>query len=117
MTFSQPMNPARAQALTSYILVLEGPDHQFGTRSIRLGSVQYNPASHSVTLQPVHRLPLHAIYQLTIVGTAPNGPASESATLLDGAKTGQPGSNAVIRIDDKLLTPPIVHRKRKANLT
>jgi hypothetical protein len=116
VTFSQPMDAARAESLAEYRLIGPGPDHKFGTKDdhrIRIRSARYNPATNSVVLRPVRRLPLHDTFQLTVKGTAPDGLTSTLGILLDGAKTGQPGSNYVARITGKLLVPPIRHRGGK----
>jgi hypothetical protein len=46
-------------------------------------------------LKPVERLSLHRKYKLTINGTAPQGVSSPAGLRLDGAGTGEPGSNYV----------------------
>jgi type VI secretion system secreted protein VgrG len=112
VTFSQPMDAARAASRTEYRLIGPGPDHKFGTKDdhrIPIRSARYNPATNSVLLRPVRRLPLHDKFQLTVKGTAPDGLTSTLGILLDGAKTGQPGSDYVARITGKLLVPPIQH--------
>ncbi|MFL5514826.1 MAG: Ig-like domain-containing protein, partial [Gemmatimonadales bacterium] len=112
VTFSQPMDAARAESRAEYRLIGPGPDHKFGTKDdhrFRILSARYNPVTNSVVLRPVRRLPLHDKFQLTVKGTAPDGLTSTLGILLDGAKTGQPGSNYVARITGKLLVPPIRH--------
>jgi hypothetical protein len=116
VTFSQPMDAARAESLAEYHLIGPGPDHKFGTRDdhrIRIRSARYNAATNSVVLRPVRRLPLHDKFQLTVKGTAPDGLTSTLGILLDGARTGQPGSNYVARITGSLLVPPIQHKGGK----
>jgi hypothetical protein len=112
VTFSQPMDAARAASRAEYRLIGPGPDHKFGTKDdhrIRIRSARYNPATDSVVLRPVRRLPLHDKFQLTVKGTAPDGLASTLGIFLDGAKTGQPGSNYVARITRKSLVLPKRH--------
>jgi hypothetical protein len=116
VTFSEPMDAARAASRTECRLIGPGPDHKFGTKDdhrIRIRSARYNPATNSVVLRPVRRLPLHDKFQLTVKGTAPDGLTSTLGILLDGAKTGQPGSDYVARITGKLLVPPIRHHATK----
>jgi hypothetical protein len=116
VTFSQPMDAVRAESRAEYRLIGPGPDHKFGTRDdyrIRIRSVRYHPATNSVVLRPIRRLPLHDTFQLTVKGTAPDGLTSTLGILLDGANTGQPGSNYVARITGKLLVPPIQHKGGK----
>jgi hypothetical protein len=118
VTFSQPMDAASVQDLANYQLVLAGPDHHFGTRddrAIRIKAVQYNTASETATIRPAHRLPLRREFQLTIVGTPPTGLKGISGLFLDGAGTGETGTNYVIVINDKLLVPPITGQPRRAS--
>ncbi len=116
VTFSRSMDAASAENLADYRLVSAGPDHRFGTRDDRavpIRSVQYDTASDTVTILPVHRLRLRQRFQLTILGTPPDGLKDTAGLFLGGARTGQAGSNYVIVITDKLLVPPIVHKARK----
>ncbi len=116
VTFNQPMDSDQAEALTNYRLVSAGPDRRFGTRDdriIRISSVQYDAASQMVTIRPAHRLPLRRRYRLTILGTAPGGLMDTAGLFLDGAGTGQQGSNYVKVITDKLLVPPFIHKAGK----
>jgi hypothetical protein len=52
-------------------------------------------------------------YQLTILGTPPAGLMDTAGFFLDGAGTGQQGSNYVTVISDKLLVPPYTHKAGK----
>ena len=116
VTFNQPMNSDQAEALTNYRLVWAGTDHRFGTRhdrAIRIRSVQYDQASGTLTIRPAHRLPLRRRYQLTILGTPPTGLKDTMEFFLDGAGTGQEGSNYVVAITDKLLVPAFVRKAGK----
>ena len=67
-------------------------------KRIAIKSAVYNPSALTVTLRPAHLLDIHAEYQLTVVGTAPNGLTDTTGKLLDGAGTGQPGSNYVASV-------------------
>jgi hypothetical protein len=116
VSFSTPMDAARAESLSNCQLVSAGSDQEFGTRddrTIHIRSVQYHSSSNSITLRPAHRLPLHVRYQLTIVSEPPDGLTSVSGLFLDGAGTGRAGSNYVARVSGKLLVPPIQHRGGK----
>lgn len=98
ITFSQPMNAARARNLAEYRLVSAGPDGRFGTsddRVIRIGSARYNAATLQVKVWPIRRLPIDGTFQLTIRGTPPSGLTDSAGLFLDGAGTRQPGSNYV----------------------
>jgi uncharacterized repeat protein (TIGR01451 family) len=91
LTFDTPLDPGRAEDLHNYQLVALGGSK----RTIRIKSAVYNATTRTVTLSPVQRLNLRKRFQLTVVGTGPSGVADSSGNLLDGQKTGQPGSNFV----------------------
>jgi uncharacterized repeat protein (TIGR01451 family) len=88
-TFDEPLDPARAQDPGNYRIVpLGGPP-----RRIRVKTAVYDVATRTVTLSPVHRLNLHRLFRLTVVGTGPSGVADASGYLLDGPSTGDPGGD------------------------
>lgn len=93
VSFDKALDPASAQDVRNYIIV--GP----GGFVIPVVSAVYNPADDSVTLLPAQRLDLHLRYQFTIVGTGPGGVKDASGNLLNGAGTGNPGSNFVTTVD------------------
>jgi len=97
INFNSPLDPSSAQNTSNYRIV--GP----GNRRIRLSSATYNSATNSVTLLTAARLNLRTTYRLTINGTAPSGLTNPEGMLLDGAGTGQPGSNYVTSITSKNL--------------
>jgi hypothetical protein len=108
------MDAASVENLANYRLVAAGPDHRFGTqddRAIRIKSVHYDAAAYTATIRPRHRLPLRRTFQLTILGSPPTGLKDTAGEFLDGAGTGQEGSNYVMIINDKLLVPPIIIHK------
>ena len=58
LTFSKPMDVARAQDPANYRLVWAGPDQRLGTpddQVIRVRRARYNPATQAVTLQLARR--------------------------------------------------------------
>ncbi|MFO0954045.1 MAG: Ig-like domain-containing protein [Isosphaeraceae bacterium] len=104
--FSAPMDAARAGSLSSYHIVLAGRDHQFGTkddRAIRIRSARYDNASHAVKLRATRCLPRGVAFRLTISGSPPGGLTDASGVFLDGAGTGQPGSDYVAIVNRKSL--------------
>jgi hypothetical protein len=106
LTFNTPMDAARAQSLAEYHLVRVGPDHRTGTkhdRAIPIRSARYDAATDTVTLRPIHRLPLRRTYMLTVLGTPPGGLTDTAGVFLDGAGTGRPGSDYVALINRKSL--------------
>jgi hypothetical protein len=94
LTFSSALDPARAQNVHNYTLTPIGPHGRLG-REIRIVSAVYNPVAQTVTLHPAIRVYLFQPYRLVVNGMAPDGLASPSGTLLDGAGNGIPGSNYV----------------------
>jgi hypothetical protein len=100
VSYSSPMDEARVQDPNNYRIV--GP----GGRVIPVVSAVYDPASQSVTLSPRERLNLHFAYQLTVVGTEPNGVTDVDGVPLDGAGTGEPGTDFVTLLTARNLVIP-----------
>ncbi|HWE37650.1 MAG TPA: choice-of-anchor E domain-containing protein [Isosphaeraceae bacterium] len=100
LTFDQAMNAAAAQDLNNYRLAEIARPEPFGLFyhkpiNIPLKSATYDAAHQTVTLVAKQHLDVHRIYQLTVNGTTATGLTSTQGVLLDGADTGQPGSNFV----------------------
>ena len=92
LTFDKPLDPTRAQILGNYqITALGGPKP-----AIRIKAALYNATTHTVTLRLARRLKPGRRFQLTVIGTGPNGVIDLAGNLLDGQKTGVPGSNFVM---------------------
>jgi hypothetical protein len=100
LTFDRALDPARAEDLANYHIA------RSNGRSIRVAAVVYDPSTLTVTIKPAKRLNLHQTYRLTVVGVAPNGLADTNGVLLDGALTGQPGSNFVATVSSRNLKLP-----------
>ncbi len=87
ITFDEALNQTSAEDLANYVLT--GPRGN----SIRVAGAFYNLAAGTVTILPARRLNIHYAYKLTIVGSVPSGVSDTAGRLLDGAYTGQPGSD------------------------
>jgi streptogramin lyase len=87
LTFDKALDPASASDPLNYTIA-----NSHG-HSVRIASIVYNPSTLTVTIAPAARLNLHRPYQLTVFGAGPSGLRDTSGNLLDGALTGQPGSN------------------------
>jgi hypothetical protein len=101
LRFSQPLDPARAENMANYIL----RDHD--SRPVTIVEADYLPDSQSVVLRPRRRLNLHFHAALLVIGRAPTGLSNTSGVLLDGANTGQPGSDFSARIARRDLLGPL----------
>jgi hypothetical protein len=102
LTFDRPLDPARAQNVSSYrIIALRGL-----RRSIAIKSAVYDAATRTVTVSPARRLNVHFRFRLTVLGTGLTGLADASGVLLDGRSSGDPGSNFVadVTIQDLVRT-------------
>jgi virginiamycin B lyase len=83
--FSDALDPARAQDLQDYRIVLRNGRH------LVLRSAVYDPTARTVTLRATRRIRMVRTYRVTVVGTGPAGVADTVGIPLDG--DGQPGSN------------------------
>jgi streptogramin lyase len=92
LTFDKALDPSSAQDPLDYTIT-NSQGH-----AIRIASVVYNPANFTVAIAPAARLNIHRSYRLTVTGTAPTGLTDTSGNLLDGALTGEPGSNYVTTV-------------------
>jgi hypothetical protein len=91
LTFSDPMNATRANNSANYSLAwTAGTD---GDSAIPIHNARYNAASRTVTLRPIQQLPLSGTVLLTVVATPPGGLTNTLGVFLNGAGTGQPGSD------------------------
>ena len=101
LNFNDGLDPTSAQDLRNYKIV--DPDG----RSISIDSAIFDPAANTVTLRPKSRINLHHAYHLTVIGTGATGVRDSRGLLLDGANTGQPGSNytGTLTGDNVVWTP------------
>jgi hypothetical protein len=104
LTFSTALDPARAQDVTNYRLTpISG--NRLG-RDIPITAAIYDTVANTVTLQPAVRVYLFRKYRLVVNGSTPTGVAGATGLLLDGAGTGQPGSDFVRSFGRKILAGP-----------
>ncbi len=87
LSFNDGLDPTSAQDLSNYKIV--GP----GGHSVRVGSALFDAATNTVTLEPTRRINLHHTYRLTVIGSGPHGVTNTEGIPLDGANSGEPGSN------------------------
>ncbi|MDG3004143.1 ice-binding family protein [Paludisphaera mucosa] len=101
--FSTPLDPVGAQDPANYRISLLGGPGQAGHRGmvINVTQVDYDPIAQTVTLHLAQRLNIHYLYQLTILGAAPDGVAGLDGGPLAGA--GSPGTDYVAVISMKTL--------------
>jgi hypothetical protein len=96
INFNGPLAPAPAQMAANYQIV-------GGGQRIKVVRAIYDAANNSVTLVLAKRLLLQTSYRLTVNGTPPSGLTNPEGVFLDGAGTGQPGTNFVTTITSKNL--------------
>jgi hypothetical protein len=87
LSFNDGLDPTSAQNLSNYKIV--GP----AGHAVRIGSAVFDDATNTVTLHPTRRINLHHTYRLTVIGTGPHGVTNTEGIPLDGADTGNPGSD------------------------
>jgi hypothetical protein len=101
ISFSRPLDPARAAAPGNYLLIGPGPDGRFGTRDdVRapIRSARYDPTTNTVTLVPASPLPARGVFALFVNGQPPAGVAGANGALLDGDGDGVAGGNYLMLI-------------------
>jgi uncharacterized repeat protein (TIGR01451 family) len=98
MSFAEPVDPAWARNLHNYQLV----DREGSPRMIRLKSAEFNAATNTVTLKPLHQPNMHDLFQLTVIGAGTDAgsrhltdAATNPAGGQNGSGTGSPGENLV----------------------
>jgi hypothetical protein len=104
LTFSTALEPASAEDVANYRLNLV-VGHRIG-RAIPIKAALYDPTTHTVTLQPAHRVFLFAHYRLVVNGSTPTGVAGATGLLLDGRGNGMPGTDYVATFGKEILAGP-----------
>ena len=98
VTFSGAVNVNEAQGLGEYSLVMAGNHGSFTARNakkIKLRTASYNATTDTVTLIPRKAFALTKKVQLEVDGVPPSGLQDSLGRLIDGDRSGQPGSNAI----------------------
>jgi hypothetical protein len=97
LRFNQALAPAPAENPSNYHVF------NFKSRPVTVGTAAYNTQTHTVVL--VLRRPLNLFHAVPLLvnGTSPNGLTSATGVFLDGANTGQPGSDFSALIDRRIL--------------
>ncbi|HEV3162579.1 MAG TPA: hypothetical protein VGZ22_00965 [Isosphaeraceae bacterium] len=102
LTFDKLLDPVRAQNVGNYQIVALGGSR----RPIAIRSAAYDSTTSTVTLFPAQRLNVHNRFRLTVVGIGSGGVTDTFGNLLDGQKTGHPGSNFVAIVTEANLVLP-----------
>jgi hypothetical protein len=87
LTFDRALEATAAENLGNYRITTAT-----GGR-IKIKSAVYDDRTHTVTLRPVIRMNLHGRYSLFINGSSPTGVEDAARELLDGTRSGTPGSD------------------------
>jgi hypothetical protein len=102
LTFDTQLDLGRAEDPANYLIVsLDGHEHR-----VPITTAVYDTSARTVALHPARRLNLHHRFRLTVIGTGPRGLTDTSGDLLDGRKSGDPGSNfvTIVTASDLVLT-------------
>ncbi|MFO0957424.1 MAG: PKD domain-containing protein [Isosphaeraceae bacterium] len=110
LTFSDALDPARAQDLKNYALINAGKDRKLGTKDdvkVAIKKATYNATTHTVTLTPSSPAASNVAYQLMVQATNQATALTDSrGKLIDGNNDGNVGGNYVGRFG-----PPLVVQK------
>lgn len=105
VSFNQALDPAAAADAKDYRII--GP----GGRIIRVKRAVYNRQAMTVTLYPSQRINIHHKYELIIDGITSHGIRNTYSQLLDGAKSGKPGSDYKTSLTwHNLVIDPKMHK-------
>jgi hypothetical protein len=101
LTFSDAVDPSRAQNIKDYTLVNAGRDGKLGTRDdvkVPLKKAVYDSVMHTITLTPSGKLASNVPCQLTaLASNQATGLTDTGNRLLDGNGDGTPGGDYVGR--------------------
>lgn len=92
LTFSVPLNASTATNPANYRLLAF---NLLRHRTIPIRTITYDSINRKVTLKLASPLGLHTPVNLTVNGTTSTGVADLNGNLLDGTRSGKPGSNFV----------------------
>ena len=106
LAFDGPLGPASAEDAADYLVVGPVSPRGKGGRVDPVIAALYDATNDTVTLRLRDRLNVHLRYDLTVIGTAPDGVSSPSGVFLDGAGTGHPGSNYETNFGREILAGP-----------
>ena len=98
VTFSGALNGGEANNVANYHLIMSGKKGVFSSRHstlIKLSSAYYDSATSSVLLLARKGFSLSKPVELVINGQPPSGLQDSYGRYIDGARTGQTGSNVV----------------------
>ena len=108
--FSGPVNASEADSVATYRLVKAGKNRSFAAKNamvLKLKSAMINAADNAVTLTPRKAFALMMKnVELIVDGQSPGGLRDSPGQLIDGGRTGQPGSNAVVILSPSAPTAP-----------
>jgi cyclophilin family peptidyl-prolyl cis-trans isomerase len=107
VTFTGPVNSTQVDAASTYRLTTAGKGGSFTARNARViktSSIVYDSSTNTVTLTLQKPVRMTKPMQLVVAGTGSAGLIDSTGRYIDGAATGQPGSNAIIAITRKGAT-------------
>jgi hypothetical protein len=99
LTFSTALDATRSQNVNNYQLVASSG------QAIPIRSAVYDPTNLTVTLFPTQLLNLQKVFQLTVIGTTPNGLTGSTGIPLAGTG-GVSGTNYVKMFSGEILAGP-----------
>jgi len=115
VTFSGPVNTAKADSINTYGLATPGKKGSYTAKNaglIRLKSAVYNGSSHTVTLTAKKPFALTKPVQLLIYGTGASGLQDAEGRLIDGDHNRTAGGNAIAILAKKSVMIDGVEKAR-----
>jgi uncharacterized repeat protein (TIGR01451 family) len=94
LNFGAPVDAAWAQNTDNYQLVQWGGSHG----AIRFKSASYAASTRTVTLRPIHRLNLHNLFRLTVLGPGTSEQTDPPGQLPNSSKTTADSASSFVTI-------------------
>jgi hypothetical protein len=106
LDWSAPLNASEAGSVSFFHLAMPGKKGSFAarnTKTIRVKSATWIPGSNEVVLTPAKPFALSKPVQLKVSGQGAAGLEDSQGRLIDGERDGQPGGDAIVILDRKVL--------------
>jgi uncharacterized repeat protein (TIGR01451 family) len=109
LQFDEALASLAAENPANYVILAPGANGKLSTRDkklVAIKSIEYDPATFTVTLHPASLISLWHPYRLIVRGSTPGGLMSLYGTPLEGAGRGLPGTDYTTKLTHATLVMP-----------